>query len=130
MAAEWARDLAARPVENGERVLFLRRFLTARDGEAASPPMAALFLDIKRVYMQMRPRLRRVYAVVADMADTRLLGSLGFVAVGGPVEMGDTEYQGLVLDFGPRSVDGWLTRLITAESRGAGDPADAALTAS
>lgn len=89
--------------------------------------MAALFLDIKRLYMEMRPGLRRVYAVGAFLGDMRMLGSIGFAVLDDPVAMGDVRYHGLVLDFGPRSVDGWLARLIDAESR-AGDAADAALT--
>ena len=129
VAAAWAADLEARPVEDRELVLLVRRFLSEDGGEAMGAAMAALFLDIKRLYMAMRPRLRRVYTVAADVSDMRLLSPLGFSVVPHPVPMGDVEYHALLLDFGPGSVNGWLAGLIAAESRTA-DPADAALTVS
>ena len=129
VAAAWAADLEARPVEDRELVLLVRRFLSEDGGEAMGAAMAALFLDIKRLYMAMRPRLRRVYTVAADVSDMRLLSPLGFSVLPHPVPMGDVEYHPLLLDFGPESVDGWLAGLIAAESRTA-DPADAALTVS
>lgn len=47
---------------------------------------AAAWLDTKRTYMALRPKLRRMYVVVRD-----------------------------VLDFGPGSIDGWLAGLIAGE---------------
>lgn len=58
-----------------------------------------------------------------------LLEPLGFAPVGEAIPLGDIAYQALVLDFGPRSVDGWLARLIDAESQAA-DAAPAAVSPS
>lgn len=120
MLAAMRRHLDARPMAPGERALVARRFLTAEAGEAPHPAMAALFLDLKRLYMQMRPDLRRVYAsqaVAAGVTDPdEVLGGLGFVPAGEALTRGDVRHLPLVLDFGPGSVDGWLARLIDAES--------------
>ncbi len=113
----WRKHLDERPVEPGERVLLIRRFLTAEHGEAVCTVMAATFLDVKRLYMEMRPHLRRVYSVVADSPSVApVTRPLGFLPAGPPARVGDTAYHPGVLDFGPRSVDGWLARLIDAES--------------
>jgi hypothetical protein len=52
----------------GQRVLFLRHMLAADGGEATTPAHAALILDLKRRYLEMRPRLRRIYSLAADPA--------------------------------------------------------------
>ncbi|HSJ73602.1 MAG TPA: hypothetical protein VK904_04740, partial [Miltoncostaeaceae bacterium] len=125
-----ATDLRDRPTGDDELVLLARRFLAEEGGGAMGPAMAALFLDVKRLYMEMRPRLRRVYtAVVHRPGPDPFLDALGFARVGGPVAMGDVDYQAVVLDFGPGSVDGWLRSLIDAEAR-AEEPAHAPLTVS
>ena len=40
--------------------------LAADGGEAPTPAHAALILDLKRRYLEMRPRLRRIYSLAAD----------------------------------------------------------------
>ena len=47
--------------------------------------------------MEMRPGLRRVYAVGAFLGDMRMLGSIGFAVLDDPVAMGDVRYHGLGL---------------------------------
>lgn len=66
LTAAWLQHLRMNPVANGERVLFLRRWLTRSIGEAHSPALAACWLDIKRTYMELRPSLRRLYGTVTD----------------------------------------------------------------
>jgi DNA-binding response OmpR family regulator len=68
-------------------------------------------LDVKRTYLELRPALRRVYLAVSDLAP--FLGAadkLGFVPL--PAA---TPLPTAVLDFGPGSVDAWLSRILRAE---------------
>src|SRR5262249_49566363 len=74
---------------------------------------AACFLDIKRTYMELRPELRRVYATVCDESAWQgPLDRLGFRLLPDcSVSLGGVRYQSALLDFGPNSVDGWLSTL-------------------
>jgi hypothetical protein len=76
-----------------------------------------MWLDLKRTYMALRPRLRRnygatdhpeIYGPVMDQ-----LG--GGIIPQGVAEVGGRQYHGLYLEFGPSSVDGWLARLAARE---------------
>ena len=67
IAFNWWQHLRAHSVQNTEKVLFLRRWLSWDEGEAPSPVQAACWLDIKRTYMELRPNLRRVYLTVRDL---------------------------------------------------------------
>jgi len=119
----WLTHLDANPVPGGQVVLFIRRWLGIDDGEHPSGVQAACWLDIKRSYMELRPRLRRVYLTVRDFAPYAAVAQeLGFepIAEASVVLDGDTYYSA-ALDFGPDSVDGWLSTLIAAEL---GIPAD------
>ncbi len=66
VAATWREHLRANPVPRGQQVLFLRHMLAADGGEATTPAHAALILDLKRRYLEMRPRLRRIYSLAAE----------------------------------------------------------------
>ena len=67
--------------------------------------------------MELRPNLRRVYSPVIDIACfAPLVTPLGFV----PIEqaqqtLGGSTYYTAMLDFGPASIDGWLSGLIGLE---------------
>jgi hypothetical protein len=104
-------------VEQGERVLFLRRWLGEEGGEGPSPTQAACWLDIKRSYVALRPDLRRVYTTVRNFAEFGpVVARLGFSQLDDArVELDDTPYHSAVLDFGPGSVDGWLAQLAADE---------------
>lgn len=117
MLARWTAHLAANPVADRERILFLRRWLSRADGEAPSAVQAACWLDIKRAYMTHRPHLRRVYLAVRDVAPHAAAATqLGFVVVDDCATVVDGErYVTAMLDFGPQSVDGWLAKLVAAE---------------
>jgi DNA-binding response OmpR family regulator len=116
-------------VPRGQRVLFSRFVLAASRGELPSPAHAALSLDIKRVYLELRPALRRIYRQARDL--TALLAAaapLGFVHLPIPVELDGRVHETLMLDFGPASVDGWLSDVVgrelgTAEADGPFDVA-------
>jgi transcriptional regulator/AAA ATPase-like protein len=117
VAATWREHLRANPVPRGQQVLFLRHMLAADGGEATTPANAALILDLKRRYLEMRPRLRRIYSQATDPA-ARLaqIAPLGFARLpDGAAEVGETTYHALYNDFGPSSIDGWLTDLAARE---------------
>ena len=124
----YARHAALRPLCNGQRTLVVRRALARDTGEGPSGVQAAAWLDCKRHYFQMRPQLGRTYIGIADptpFADA--LAVLGFQFLE-PVSFGDDCYHPAALEFGPESVDGWLSRLAAAElgitDRGFLDPGD------
>ncbi len=113
----WLAHLKNDPLPAGQKALFCRRWLSFEEGEAPSQVQAACWLDLKRAYVEMRPRLQRVYLVLEDpMPFAAAAEELGFQL---PDEMqvridGKTHY-GAVLDFGPGSVDGWFSGLLASE---------------
>jgi hypothetical protein len=106
------------PVPRGQRILF-NRIMVSRDfGEGWSAVQAAAWLDLKRRYMELRPNLRRLYTVTRQSTtwEPMVNGPLGFERLAGdPPELGGVPYYPLLLDFGPSSVDGWLSRLVAME---------------
>jgi len=116
--AHWLEHLAASPVPPTQHVLFFRRWLDDEVGEGPGGVQAACWLDCKRLYMVLRPQLRRIYASVRDhFADyIPVLGRLGFQLISSDDAVMDGQtYKMAMLDFGPSSVDGWLARLVAAE---------------
>src|ERR1035441_4466493 len=65
----------------------------------------------------MRPRLRRIYSLAADPAAAlSQFAPPGFARLpAGAAEVGGTTYHALYNDFGPSSIDGWLTDLAARE---------------
>jgi DNA-binding response OmpR family regulator len=76
-----------------------------------------LWLEIKRLYMELRPHLRRVYVAQHDLTHhAAAMQQLGFRHLpDADVDFDGARLQTLMLDFGPASVDGWLTGLVAAE---------------
>jgi DNA-binding response OmpR family regulator len=93
-------------------VLFNRQALAS--GDIAR---ARLWLDIKRVYLELRPHLRRLYTSAPDVdRSLTVLAPLGFVALpGAPLQIGEDVRWTLVTDFGPGSIDGWLSDVVGRE---------------
>ncbi len=109
----WLDHLARQPMPRQQRALFLRRWLSAQNGEAPSPVQAACWVDVKRKYLELRPHLRRVYLALHDLTPYAAAAQrLGFGILD---EAGADSYHSAMLDFGPSSVDGWLARLVAAE---------------
>jgi hypothetical protein len=109
----WLDHLNGQPLPRQQRALFLRRWLSAQDGEAPSPVQAACWVDVKRKYLELRPHLRRVYLAVRDLEPYAAAAqNLGFHVL---VEPGADGWHSAMLDFGSSSVDGWLARLVAAE---------------
>ncbi len=112
----WREHLGGMAVPERQQVLGLRRWLDMDLGEMPCPSQAASWLDVKRTYMLLRPELRGIYTVVADVPTYwPVVQPLGFVPAAGPTPIGNVDYSSVWLDFGPDSVDGWLTRLAAGE---------------
>jgi class 3 adenylate cyclase len=116
VTASWADHLRRSPVAEGERVLFLRRWLDRDTGELLTPALGACWLDVKRTYMELRPDLRRLYTTVRH-PDAYPYQALKLVPLPGEpaVMLGGADYLTLMIDFGPNSVDGWLCGLVGFE---------------
>lgn len=108
----WSEHLRRDPLTRGQRVLFCRQQLS-RSGEGPCAELGAMMLDIKRTYMELRPALRRFYIAHQDVATMApILSTLGFRTIPEAfVSLDGRAYETFMLDFGPASVDGWLTRL-------------------
>jgi class 3 adenylate cyclase len=117
VTAAWCAHLDANPVMPHERVLFCRRWVSREQGEALGPVAAASILDIKRLYLELRPNLRRIYCTIIDLASfAPFVTPLGFVPIEqAQVTLSGVTYHTAMLDFGPASIDGWLSRLIGVE---------------
>jgi hypothetical protein len=116
LAASWARDLPR--AEDRAATLWVRRSLDRDAGEGPSFGQAACWLDIKRTYLELRPRLRWVYTCGCDAElYRRSLEQLGFRLVdeGRPV-LDRVMHHTFRLDMGVDSVDGWLGNLLAQET--------------
>jgi hypothetical protein len=112
VTASWMEHLRRAPVPSRQRVLFNRHALASDDTATAT-----LWLDVKRVYLELRPHLRRLYLTVPDVDRAlAVLAPLGFAALpGAPVQIGDDAHRTLVNDFGAGSIDGWLSDVVGRE---------------
>ena len=117
IARIWVEHLRRHPVPPHQSVLCYRRWLDREAGERPSEVQAAAWLDIKRSYMEMRPNLRRLYGVVSNLDDYgEVATKLGFELIpDGQLSLGGVDYYTDVLDFGPSSIDGWLSWLVSSE---------------
>jgi hypothetical protein len=111
----WAQHLKRHPVATGEQVLLNRCWLSRDHGVQPSPEQAAIFLDIKRTYMELRPQLRRIYVPALDGYDA-FMAQVGFRELPeARVVIDGIPRATLMLDFGAGSVDGWLAELVGAQ---------------
>lgn len=119
--------LRTHPVPPSRLVLFSPAFMT-REGEKPSGAQAACWLDIKRLYMELRPALHRIYTGIYDVETwAPKVAPLGFAPIA-PVDLGERTYYVSAIEFGLASVDGWLAGLVGAEL-GIGDEDDDVLDA-
>jgi hypothetical protein len=112
----WMNHLQRQPIPPHQCAIFLRRWLAADAGESPSAVQAACWLDLKRKYLELRPRVRRVYLTIGELAPYAAVAQrLGFQVL--PQESkGHAQGQcSAMLDFGASSVDGWLARLVAEE---------------
>jgi hypothetical protein len=82
--------LQAEPLPRGQRALIARFSLAGASGEAPSPAAAAMWLDTKRAYLELRPQLRRRYVPAVAPENRRLMFD------GRPVELSPLELDLLV----------------------------------
>jgi hypothetical protein len=84
----------------------------ARSGEQPAPDVSALYLDLKRTYLTMRPALRRVYACARNPEATgATIEPLGFTPLDNAPQLDGITYQTYCNELGAASVDGWLAGL-------------------
>jgi hypothetical protein len=123
LAASWAKDLPRS--EDRAATLWLRRTLDRDTGEGPSSGQAACWLDIKRTYLELRPRLRWVYTCYCDAElYRRSFEQLGFrLADEGRPVLDRVMQHTFRLDMGLDSVDGWLGNLLAQETGTATDEA-------
>ena len=116
LAASWARDLPRS--EDRAAALWLRRTLDRDTGEGPSSGQAACWLDIKRTYLELRPRLRWVYTCYCDAElYRRSFEQLGLrLADEGRPLIDRVMQHTFRLDMGMDSVDGWLGNLLAQET--------------
>ena len=116
VVAAWSRHAARNPLPPGQRTLTHRRVLAVGTGEGPSAAQAAAWLDLKRDYFRMRPHIGRLYTGIRDPAPfLAALVTLGFEPFDEPIDLGGEPFHLASLDFGPESIDGWLSRLAAAE---------------
>ncbi len=121
VAAAWREHRRRAPMPPGQRALHVRHELSRESGTAPSVASAALWLDIKRDYLELRPALRRVYIAAAEVT-TAALAPLGFAALGEEAMVVDGVAVTILLnDMGPASVDGWLGDVVGRELQAAED---------
>src|SRR5215468_6904037 len=116
LAASWVRDLPRS--EDRAATLWVRRSLDRDTGEGPSSGQAACWLDIKRTYLELRPRLRWVYTCYCDAElYRRSFEQLGFQLLdeGRPI-LDRVMQHTFRLDMGVDSVDGWLGNLLAQET--------------
>lgn len=117
LAAAWDRHARETRMPASQSALFLRRWLSLETGEGPSAAQAACWLDIKRSYLELRPKLRRIYTAVHDLSPfDEAMSALGFSELDDVCISADIRlYQTAMLDLGPASVDGWLGGLLSRE---------------
>ena len=128
LAANWGKDMPRS--EDRAATLWLRRTLDRDTGEGPSSGQAACWLDKKRTYLELRPRLRWIYTCYCDAElYRRPFEQLGFRLVdeGSPVIDGFVQHT-FRLDMGVDSVDGWLGNLLAQETGMATGEASSAST--
>jgi hypothetical protein len=112
----WLDHLDRIPMPRQHRALFLRRWLSAENGEAPSAVQAACWVDVKRKYLELRPNLGRVYLTLRNLTPYAAAAQkLGFRVLTEGMQPDRDGHHSAMLDFGPSSVDGWLAGLVAAE---------------
>lgn len=119
LALNWRRHMRDEPVAKTETAILVRRWLSVSAGEAPSVAQAACWLDVKRTFLQLKPRIQRCYITLTDPAPyaaaARLL-ELRAISTAA-TSFDGVRHQLLMLDFGPQSIDGWLGSIVARELR-------------
>lgn len=119
-ARTWRDHHRSMPVPRGQPVTVHRFQRADPQDPAYVEVVAALDMEVPRTWMELRPGPRRHYGSSrywgGDLAE--MDSRLGYELIPGTprTEDGVVRYPFFV-DFGPTSVDGWLTRIIATELR-------------
>lgn len=119
IVAGWKAHLRSHPIPRGQRAVFVRYGVRNEAATGFDAALAAILLDLKRVYVTMRPELRRIYTVTVGGTLTYCAMTLGYEEIPGAPDC-------WVNDLGPGSIDGWLAELGARELLEAGEPLDLA----
>ncbi len=118
ITAAWSEHLAMNQRESDlpNQSIFIRRWLSDKEGESPGGIQAACWLDIKRIYLEMNPELRKVYLTLTDLQPyAPVAAELGFQVLDLDVEIEGVSYSSAMLDMGPGSVDGWISKRLIHE---------------
>jgi hypothetical protein len=107
------QHLLKSPIPERQMALFNLKVLTVETGDAPSAVQGALWLDIKRCYVEYA-QARRVYTNVLSKSWIPVLEQFGFRCFGS-VNLDGKEYTAMVNDFGPQLVPGWLAGLVATQ---------------
>jgi hypothetical protein len=66
LARIWRDDVRRSPVPRGQRILCIRGYMANPEDPDSALVVAALILNMKRIYMELRPELRRVYNILPE----------------------------------------------------------------
>ena len=115
LARIWRDDVRRSPVPRGQRILCIRGYIGRPAGSDQALVVAALILNMKRIYMELRPEFRRVYNILPErFGPESPWTTLGFRSVlDAPVLLGGRR----VLRPSPRLGPGLGRRLADADHR-------------
>ncbi|WP_245884018.1 winged helix-turn-helix domain-containing protein [Vibrio albus] len=114
----WCKHVKVNNNDKPGQNLFIRRWLSHEEGESAGGVQAACWLDIKRTYLEMRPKLRNVYLTLCDLKPYAPVAvELGFQVLGTEIDINGQRYYTAMLDMGAGSVDGWISKRLLNEIR-------------
>ena len=115
MTRVWWQEMEQNPVADGQMALFVLRWIAKETGEDPSAVQGALWLDIKRTYMQF-PQTRRLYGILHDTKTWMpIFGQLGFQRLDKNFTFDGKTYASLINDFGPQLVPGWMAGLVDTQ---------------
>jgi hypothetical protein len=103
VGSEWRAHMRSSPIPRGQSAVWARYGVRRETTEGFDAALAALLLDMKRLYVAKRPELRRIYTEPLAGSTAYCAMTLGYVPVPGS--------PSLFNDLGPGSVDGWLAGL-------------------
>ena len=83
VGSEWRAHLRTSPIPKGQRAVWARYGVRRETTEGFDAALAALLLDMKRLYVAKRPELRRIYTEPLDGSTAYCAMTLGYVPVPG-----------------------------------------------
>jgi hypothetical protein len=107
------QHLQANPIPERQLALLSVKILAVETGDVPSAVQAALWLDIKRCYLEYA-QARRVYTNILTKSWIPVLEQFGFRCFDA-VTLDGKEYITMVNDFGPQLVPGWMAGLIDTQ---------------